>query len=93
MKNKMINYEEAPREIQEALESSVKVDDFLPPPSQLVKKRKKENITISMKPSTVAFFKKEAALNNTQYQTMINALLDYYVEHYEELNKRNAVVQ
>ena len=46
-----------------------------------------------MKPSTVAFFKREAALNNTQYQTMINALLDYYVEHYEELNKRNAVIQ
>lgn len=44
-----------------------------------------------MKPSTVAFFKREAVLNNTQYQTMINALLDYYVEHYEELNRRSAM--
>ena len=85
------NYEDAPREIQEALESSVVVEDFLPPPSQLVRKQRKENITISMKPSTVAFFKREAVLNNTQYQTMINALLDYYVEHYEELNRRSAM--
>ena len=75
-------YEDAPKEIREALDASVVVEDFLPPPSQLVRKQKKENITIAMRPSTVEFFKKEAKANGTQYQTMINELLDKYVAYY-----------
>ena len=77
-----VRYEEAPTEIREAIDNSVEIEDFLPPPSQLVRRERKENITIAMKPSTVQFFKEQAKENGTQYQTMINELLDRYVEHF-----------
>ena len=83
MKNR-IKYEEAPEDVREALDSAVPVADFLPPPSQLVRRQTKEKITIAMRPSTIAFFKREAKANGTQYQTMINELLDRYVAHYSK---------
>ena len=71
-----------PEDVAAAFDSAVEIEDFLPPPSQLVRRERKENITIAMKPSTVLFFKQQAKENGTQYQTMINELLDRYVEHF-----------
>ena len=84
MRKRETIYTEEPKEIAEAFDSAIVVEDFLPPPSQLVRKQKKENITIAMRPSTVEFFKKEAKANGTQYQTMINELLDKYVAFYSK---------
>jgi predicted DNA binding CopG/RHH family protein len=60
---------------------SVKVvEDFLPPPSELVLKEDLEKVTIALSKHSVDFFRREARRNGTQYQRMIRALLDKYVQ-------------
>jgi hypothetical protein len=56
------------------------VEDFLPPPSELVLKEDLEKVTIALSKSSVEFFRREARRNGTQYQRMIRALLDKYVQ-------------
>lgn len=56
------------------------VEDFLPPPSELVVKEDVEKVTISLSKRSVDFFKFEAKRNGTQYQRMIRALLDRYAQ-------------
>jgi hypothetical protein len=58
------------------------VDDFLPPPDQLVLKDDGVKVTISLSKRSVAFFKAEAGRSKTSYQRMIRRLLDTYAEHY-----------
>ncbi len=57
------------------------VKDFLPSPEELALKDETVKITISLTRRSIDFFKKEAALHNTQYQRMIRTLLDEYVAH------------
>lgn len=78
-------FTEEPKEIADAFDNAVVVADFLPPPSQLVKKKPKERVNIMLNPDTVSFFKRQAKKNNTQYQTMINMVLDQYAKHYSQL--------
>ena len=56
-------------------------EDFLPTPEELALKDETVKITISLTRRSVDFFKKEAALHNTQYQRMIRTLLDEYIAH------------
>ena len=56
------------------------VEDFLPPPSELVQKEDLEKVTIALSKRSVDFFRREARRNGTQYQRMIRALLDRYVQ-------------
>jgi hypothetical protein len=56
------------------------VEDFLPPPSELVVKEEVEKVTIALSKRSVDFFKDEAKRNGTQYQRMIRALLDRYAQ-------------
>jgi len=58
------------------------VDDFLPPPDQLVLKEDGVKVTISLSKWSVDFFKAEAGRSKTSYQRMIRRLLDTYAEHY-----------
>jgi len=80
--NKKTIYTEAPKALQESITSAEKVIDFLPPPDQLIKKRPKVKITITLNSSSVTFFKKAAKKNNVKYQTMINEILDQYARRY-----------
>ncbi|MCL4467388.1 MAG: CopG family transcriptional regulator [Deltaproteobacteria bacterium] len=64
------------------------IKDFLPPPEQLVLKEENMKITISLKKSSIEFFKEEAKKNQTSYQKMIKQLIDWYTSHYKKL--RNA---
>ena len=64
------------------------VEDFLPPPSELVLKEEVEKVTISLSKRSVDFFKGEAKRNGTQYQRMIRALLDRYAQLNAPPNKR-----
>jgi predicted DNA binding CopG/RHH family protein len=64
------------------------VEDFLPPPSELVLKEEVEKVTISLSKRSVDFFKGEAKRNGTQYQRMIRALLERYAQLNEPSNKR-----
>jgi hypothetical protein len=63
------------------------VEDFLPPPSELVVKEEVEKVTIALSKRSVDFFKDEAKRNGTQYQRMIRALLDRYAQLNSPTNK------
>ncbi len=60
------------------------VRDFLPPPDQLVLKDENIKITISLKKSSVDFFKKEAQKHRMSYQKMIRRVIDWYASQYQK---------
>jgi hypothetical protein len=64
-------YTDAPAEIERALESATTMDDFLPSPSELVRKIEKEKITIAIDKQSLNLFKQYAKKHNAKYQTMI----------------------
>lgn len=59
------------------------VEDFLPPPDQLVLRDDGVKITISLSKRSVDFFKRHAARSKVPYQKMIRSLLDSYAKHHE----------
>ena len=65
------------------------VDDFLPPPEDLLFKEENVKITITLSKDSINFFKNEAKKHNTQYQKMIRRLLDLYAAHHKELGRIN----
>ena len=75
-------YTEAPRNISKAISEGEIIADFLPPPDKLVRKEPKVKITITLNSGSIDFFKKYARKNNVKYQTMINEVLDKYVQKY-----------
>ncbi len=60
------------------------IKDFLPPPDKLALKEEKVKITISLKKSSIDFFKEEAKKRQTSYQKMIKQLIDWYTSHYKK---------
>lgn len=60
------------------------IDDFLPPPDQLVLKEDGVKVTISLSRKSVDFFKAHAARSSVPYQRMIRSLLDAYAERHTE---------
>jgi uncharacterized protein (DUF4415 family) len=83
MNKRRISYAEAPKNISRAITEGKIITDFLPPPEELARKEPKIKITISLNSGSVDFFKKFARKNNTRYQTMINEVLDKYVQKYK----------
>ncbi len=59
------------------------VKDFLPPPSKLIFPNDTVKVTISLKASSVGFFKYQAAKHHTKYQKMIRKVLDEYAMRYK----------
>jgi len=59
------------------------VKNLLPPPERLILKDENIKVTISLSRSSVAFFKRMAKRNGTQYQKMIRRVLDLYALGYE----------
>jgi len=60
------------------------IKDFLPPPDQLVLKEENVKVTISLKKSSIEFFKKQAKKQHTSYQRMIRQVIDWYTSHYQK---------
>jgi hypothetical protein len=60
------------------------IDDFLPPPGQLVLKEENIKVTIALGKSSVDFFKNEAKKHHTSYQKMIRQLVDRYTMHHKK---------
>ena len=58
------------------------VKNFLPPPDQLVFPEETVKVTLSLTKSSLEFFKRQAARQNTKYQKMIRELVDKYAEKY-----------
>ena len=77
MKSKIKHTEESMGELKV-------IKDFLPPPDQLVLKEENVKITISLKKSSIEFFKKEAEKHRTSYQKMIRRIVDWYASHYQK---------
>jgi uncharacterized protein (DUF4415 family) len=76
-------YTDAPPEVDEAFARSKRIsDNFLPSPEELANATVKKTVTIRLDSANVDFFKKAAAENGTQYQTMINELLREYVNRH-----------
>lgn len=59
------------------------VEDFLPPPERLVLKEENVKVTISLKKTSVDFFKKEAKKHHISYQKMIRQLIDWYSTRFQ----------
>ena len=71
-----MNYQDAPEEVAEALRSAKRIEDTLPPPDELV--RKKQSVTIRLDADVVAWLKSQGG----QYQTLINEVLRRYKDHF-----------
>jgi hypothetical protein len=56
------------------------VEDFLPPPDQLVLREENVKVTLSLSQRSVTFFKRAAQKRRVPYQRMIRALVDAYAE-------------
>jgi len=59
-----------------------RIDDFLPPPEKLVMPEETIKVTLSLKKSSVDFFKRQAEQYHTKYQKMIRELVDKYTTQY-----------
>ena len=60
----------------------VEVENFLPPPDQLIFPKDTEKITIALTRSTITYFKSLAKTHRTKYQKMIREVLDRYASRY-----------
>jgi predicted DNA binding CopG/RHH family protein len=76
--SKKIKYTDEPMDVKV-------VKNFLPSPAELVPIEESVKITISLKKSSVDFFKENAAKHHTKYQKMIRSVLDEYARLYSEL--------
>ena len=54
------------------------IEDFLPPPDQLVRKEETVKVTLQLSKQSVDFFKRHARRSHTPYQRMIRRVLDLY---------------
>lgn len=60
------------------------VKDFLPSPDKLVLKEDNVKVTLSLKKTSITFFKKQAKMQKTSYQKMIREVVDCYASHYQK---------
>jgi hypothetical protein len=58
------------------------IEDFLPPPKDLIFKDENIKVTISLTKESINFFKAEAKKHHTQYQKIIRNLLDVYANNH-----------
>jgi predicted DNA binding CopG/RHH family protein len=80
--NKTTNYTSAPADIEEALENAAVIHDFLPSPSELIRKTEKEKITIAIDKRSLELYKRYARKHDAKYQSMINGVLSAYAERF-----------
>ena len=59
-----------------------RIEDFLPSPDKLIIPEETIKVTISLKKSSVVFFKHQAERYHTKYQRMIRELVDKYATQY-----------
>ena len=69
---------------EEPMDDLKVVKDFLPPPDQLVLREDNMKVTISLKKSSITFFKEQAKKQKTSYQKMIREVVDWYASHYQK---------
>ena len=70
------NYQDAPADVEQVLQSAVRIEDTLPPPEELI--RRTQSVTIRLDTDVVEWFKEQGG----QYQTLINEVLRRYKDHF-----------
>ena len=78
------SYEDAPAEIGEAIRQAEVIEDFLPPPEQLILKEETVKVTLNLNKESVTFLKEEARVQGVPYQQMIRRIIDLYAQHYRK---------
>ena len=76
-------YGDAPTDVAEAIKEAKVIDDFLPPPDELIPRDDTVKVTISLTKKSVDFFKESANEQGVPYQTMIRKVLDLYSQRYQ----------
>lgn len=61
-----------------------RVDDFLPPPHELVPSSDTVKITLNLNRESLDFFKRTSREQGVPYQRMIRALIDAYAEKHTD---------
>ncbi|MDR3425365.1 MAG: hypothetical protein P4M13_09910 [Alphaproteobacteria bacterium] len=56
------------------------IEDFLPPPAQLVRRERTVRVTSEYTKTSIDFLKEEAKKVKVPYQRMLRSLVDLYVE-------------
>jgi predicted DNA binding CopG/RHH family protein len=60
------------------------VEDFLPPPEELVPRKTTVRVTMEFTKESIEFFKREAQRHNASYQAMIRNLVDAYARQHQK---------
>ena len=81
MKKKTI-YTNTPDNISKAINSSIIIDDFLPPPDKLIIKEDNSKVTILLSKKSISFFKDQSKKSGVPYQSMIKKVLDLYADKF-----------
>jgi hypothetical protein len=68
---KQIKYADEPMEFEI-------IEDFLPPPEELVRRARKVKVTLEVSEPTVRMFRKKAGRSADGYRRMMGQLLDFY---------------
>jgi predicted DNA binding CopG/RHH family protein len=84
MNKKTVTYTDPPKNIARALEESVLIEDFLPPPDELIFKKPKVKVTMAMNSDTINVFKAYAKKHDLSYQNMISEIVDRYAMKYKK---------
>lgn len=79
---KKTTYSNTPKDIARAIHSSLVVNDFLPPPDQLITKEDNSKVTILLSKKSISFFKEQSKKTGVPYQSMIKKVLDLYAEKF-----------
>ena len=64
------------------------IEDFLPPPADLILREDTVKVTLALSRRSVDFFKEEAGKARVPYQRMIRALVDAYTERAGKAGRR-----
>lgn len=75
-------YTKTPNDVAKAINSSIVIHDFLPPPDQLITKEDNSKVTILLSKKSISFFKAQSKKSGVPYQSMIKKVLDLYADKF-----------
>ncbi len=67
----------------EPLKFGKRVKDFLPPPSELVRRGQTEQVTLELSRSSLDFFRKRARRGGVPFRRMLSGLIDAYARKHD----------
>ncbi|MCW7494819.1 CopG family transcriptional regulator [Leptospira sp. 2 VSF19] len=79
---KKTNYTKTPNDVMKAINSSLVINDFLPPPDKLITKEDNSKVTILLSKKSISFFKAQSKKSGVPYQSMIKKVLDLYADRF-----------